>query len=325
MIRLISDIKEFKELKEIWNNVEQKSVFSSFIWNFNSWKYLKQKGDRLAVYLYENKKRWLIFPFKYKTFYHKNICLPISSIYLSDYFQPAASSDHISLEEYAYATKEIVSNYLQNSDYISVPNVQTTSKFFQVLNSNIISSNYRIEEIVDIECPRIVLNEFNINSIKKSKLKKILRKNRQLEPYSFKYISSSEAFSNLLPVLLEFNTQWWNYKDSIGLINSNSEKIFMLETLNTLFIKNRILCSVVYKNDAPASIGIAFKDFGTASYYVFGHDIKYEKSSIGNTHWYNILKSLPRTFLTLDFMRGGDEHKYNFSAKPGISKTIRIY
>ncbi|OGC49706.1 hypothetical protein A2716_00025 [candidate division WWE3 bacterium RIFCSPHIGHO2_01_FULL_40_23] len=325
MIHLVTKDVGFIKLKDKWLNTKQDIIFSSFTWNLNSWKYLKSPKDKLSIAMYTNKNLWLIFPFKTSSFYNKIITQPISSIYLSDYTLPAKSSDIIEDIEYETALKAVLEEYLKTAHHISIPNVPSDSALYKSLSSKLITENFIIRHISEVDSPKIALESFELKDLDRKFRNNILRCDRRLKPYVFEYVNNFKPFVTLLDRLFLLNKTWWEEKNSYGFTYSNKEAGFLRDTLIQLFKEHRLLCSVIKKEGIPISIGIAFDNGTAASYYVFGHDKNYRSVGIGSLHIYNFLISHHDKYLILDCMRGGYNHKYKFLAKPSISKTLRVY
>src|SRR3989344_1564912 len=185
MIHLVTKDVGFIKLKDKWLNTKQDIIFSSFTWNLNSWKYLKSPKDKLSIAMYTNKNLWLIFPFKTSSFYNKIITQPISSIYLSDYTLPAKSSDIIEDIEYETALKAVLEEYLKTAHHISIPNVPSDSALYKSLSSKLITENFIIRHISEVDSPKIALESFELKDLDRKFRNNILRCDRRLKPYVF--------------------------------------------------------------------------------------------------------------------------------------------
>lgn len=315
---------EFHNLHRLWNKGHHYSIFSDWEWMFNYWKHLKKANDELAIFLFWiSDNQWIIFPLKTNT---KDLNKKLEFICSSktDYNYPIEHVDKLPENDLISVYKNIFEFILSKYNAIYLKNLPSDTILAKKLLSKTFP-NFKIEVAKEEICPFVKLEDFSFQSIDKDFYADITNSLRKIGKIEYHQITAKKDFLMALNIFFELNKKWWLDKGYPGLIKNRNEHLFFLNSLPTLYDKNKMHCSMIIKQKNIISVSVNFCANSTIYQYSSGHSLEYKKYGIGKIHLYHLFNNAIRNnFKYIDFMRGEESYKYKWLAINKFNYEISI-
>jgi len=325
--QLIQSFEELLNLKNEWNGLlvksETNTIFLTFEWITNWWKYFGQDKELFVLLVKDNEEIMGIAPLMISN--SKKIQFIGNP--LADYcdFIIANEKELVLKTIYEYLSKN--KSLWDNINLEEIPEYSSTLTF----SKNILQSNgIKFNIFFTNKCFSINFKDENTEIIKKILKKKDLRRHisflRSHGNLSVDKIKTVEEALILLNTLFEQHIKIWDKKEIPSLFNYVESKDFFINLTKELLPQGKIDILVLRLNQKPIAIQFGFNHNNKYITFIQSYDLYYYKNSPG-TILYKLFinKYYQERFNEVDFSRGSEVYKNRFANKSMNNYGIAIY
>jgi len=334
-IQELNDTESFRDLKETWNTLLQKSddnnIFLTWEWLFNWWQ-IYSKGKKLRIILIKDGEKIIgIIPLmsvKYKQGF-------ISIDTLENLCSEECDYSGIILSEKRGESIALVSKYMANiiNDeklVIRMHQIPENSAFLTSLRGQYpsLSKYLNFQEQKESSCARIVLPatwDQYFSSLSGKLRYKLRRKMKLLETEHkvelYKYDGSPDL-NEKLQILFDLHQKEWGNESKF--IQHEAREFYL--NVSADCSRNRWLdLHILYADEKPASIswGFSYNNIFWGMTIAFNAD--YSGYGVGNLHFMKLIENCTNRGLKIfDFLKGDEHYKsrWKCSATDNFKITI---
>ncbi|NJD22501.1 MAG: GNAT family N-acetyltransferase [Melioribacter sp.] len=369
-VKTVKDFDSIVRLTDLWNNIvlnsSRATIYQTFEWLYNWWNFFaaKQNNSLHILLILSSGKLAGIAPF-----YVHNHSFGGFQIYRqlkligdglkSGMSHSSAIEDHgvsdyldiIVLDGYEKKVADTIVSYLHEFknlfDEIDFQNVSEESFISEWLLTQLQIKNFRTQLLKTDTCPRLrTPNSINIylESLKASTRRKCRQIQNQTEGFPvMEIIKVRDAnFLNSIQTLKHLHQSRWNELGHLGLFSDKRFEEFIIHVSEIFLNKGWLWFKEAKLNDKIIASRMAYKFKNKIYDYLSGFDNKHSSASFrpGITLIFTMIEdAISHNYKTVDFLRGAEEYKYEFSSdecnnyniiiiKPDpipVLKTVLIY
>jgi CelD/BcsL family acetyltransferase involved in cellulose biosynthesis len=170
-----------------------------------------------------------------------------------------------------------------------------------------------------------------LGTLKKSFRKNITEKRnrleKEIEEFSYKTADKEGELDVLVDKIIDLNAvRWKEEKGDYSAFDDPSMREFYKDLARKLFPKGWINISTMYLNRETASMNMCFRQEGRYFTLITSFNNKFSRYSPGILHRLQLIKTgMKDGMKELDFLTGGEPHKYNFNPKERKMFTIAFF
>ncbi|MEM3828272.1 MAG: GNAT family N-acetyltransferase [Conexivisphaerales archaeon] len=323
----VNNYQELLSLKNEWANLLEKcdhTVFSTWEWLSTWWKHFGNNKRLVLLLAMENDKIVGIAPLMYST---RKICgLPTGKITFigtphTDY------TDFITekAEKCICLFIDYLKRHLKNWNYIELTEIPENSKSIPILTS--LSKFMKLST----PCPYKPLTKSRetlwdtLSKAMRNNLKRYVKKTERDFTIEFVDYSDVQSCSEGMRLLFNLHQKRWSLKGCPGAFANAKFRNFNLEIARIFARKNYLGLFILKLSGQPVAAIYGFKYQKKFYQYLSGFDPDYSRYSIGNQLiLYTMEKCIEEGLFEFDFMRGGEAHKYFWTAFSRWNRTTII-
>lgn len=344
-LEVVQDINRFKELREGWNSLLEKSssqsVFLTWEWLFYWWVHFKKNKELLILLVKEESTKQivgiapfcleelrLLYFFKFKKIIYIGSDKAASDFL--DFIIPTGSEDTV---------LKVIHNYLNNNshkwDIVEMGPIDHCSSSIEFMKENV-EGKYKNLMYEAHVCPYLKLKDdyekllqslsFNMRQNLKRRTKYFENK----EGMSFSIFNMREKIEENIDRLFSLHIDRFKSKTDNKNIKSSFDGIeirkFHYDIASSFLAKQWLkLYFLNYENEPIASL-YAFKYKDTLYYYQSGFNSKWENFSLGTVLFgYAIKDSIREGVKEFHFLRGEEEYKSRWTKDYREAKNLLIF
>ena len=351
--KIIRNIIDFDDLKEIWNEAvlnSSSTIFQTFEWLNCWWKYFaSDQQNALHIILILMKDNLIGIVPSYIQSYevlgfeiHRQLKLlgsglnsarsssyPIEKKGISDYL------DIICIKGYESIVASSFISYLKDFPYlfdeIDFQNISEDSFIFKWILPQIKETDFYIRSSRSDICPKLkvpVSMDLYLDMVRSNMRRKVRQALKQIEPGSQCKIEEvkSQSFASAFQNLKLLHQKRWNELGYPGLFSDVRFEKFQDE-ISKQFMKNGWLWFKTIKQDnKPIAARLGFMFNNKICDYLSGFDVTSSSASIrpGTILLVLMIKeAIENKFNNVDFLRGGEDYKFEISSL--VASNYRIF
>jgi len=354
-IKTVKNFNAILKLSGTWDNVvlnsSRATIYQTFEWLYNWWNYLAAGQPNLLHILLISSSEKLVgiaplYIHKYSFggfIIYRQLKLIGSGLNcgasLSNAIEEHGISDYldiIALDGYEKKVADAVVSYLHDYnnffDEIDFQNVSEESFISEWLLHRLRRKNFGILITKTDTCPRLQI-PCSINIYLESLRASTRRKCRQIQRQAGKYpgieIIKVEGtnFLNSVQTLKRLHQSRWNELGHLGLFSDKRFEEFILRTGKIFFDKGWLWFKEVKLNNKIVAVRLAYKFKDKIYDYLSGFDYDHFRASFrpGITLIFSMIEdAVSHNYRTVDFLRGAEEYKYEFSSDECYNYNILI-
>lgn len=345
IIKTVKNFNSIFNLNDQWNDVVLNSssatIYQTFEWLYNWWNYFAaSKSNSPHILLISSSGKLIgIAPFYIQSYtfggfiIHRQLkligCGLKSGTFLSNAIEENGVSDYldiIALNNYEKKVADAVVSYL--SEYknlfneIDFQNVSEGSFIFKWLLPQLQIKNFRAQITKTDACPRLTVPrsiDIYLGSLKASTRRKFRQIQRQTEKYSdIEIIKVCDTnFLNSIQTLKHLHQSRWNELGHLGLFADKRFEEFIIHVCKIFFNKGWLWFKEAKFNNKIIATRMAYQFKDRIYDYLSGFDHKHFPAFFrpGMALIFTMIDdAISHNYGTVDFLRGTEEYKYEFSS-----------
>jgi CelD/BcsL family acetyltransferase involved in cellulose biosynthesis len=326
-IRVVTELKEFKSLFEVWNALLQmsggdNSIYITHEWLSTWWMHFG-KGRKLNILLLEKGHRVIgIFPLmrtEYRIGLAKYNFLEIIGTLDCNYLGiiPPQHSEEIVSALLAYLQEQLDKNKL----VLRLTQVPDDSKFLDLLRRSSFQFSRRlfIQETTMNLAPYILLPanwEDYFHSLSRNMREMLHRKLRTLEKrHSVGFqVCTTDTLEDSLNEFFHLHQKRWQSVNVSGIFSDPRMKEFYRDIANQFIKKNWLHFSLLTIDGGVVSARYCFLYNGRFYDAILARDIEYSYYNVGHIHTMYLIKdAIARNLREFDFLSGAEPYKFHWT------------
>lgn len=312
----------FTEIKQLWEELADASQYSTVFqiwgWLWEWWKAYGRGRRLLVLIVWEGKKAIGVAPLFLSSSY---VGFPFRIIGLlglgpSDYldFIYCSGKEEVfftAIFDYLYKEKH-------RWDLIDLQQISTSSPTFEFLQQRLWTESFVQDYCLQVNLPAN-WEEFKKNLSKKMRWNieyNARRLNREYQ-LSINDIDESSSFGKEFAIFMSLHRKRWFRKYQPGLFIQPKFRKFHQEVAADLHRKGRLALYSLKLNDEVAASLYGFRYKKRFYYYLGGFNPQLGKLSLGTVLIAHVIrKEIEKGYKCFDFLRGVEEYKLRWGAKP---------